>query len=108
LCLALLIGGSFCLGLCLVLGSLLRLLALYLGVFGGIPRVEDLRWPCVSSGYKIRLVVVVAGRKTYIAVLGLLIVKLAAGGANDRRVGGGAGGLILFICKNCVSDILWL
>jgi hypothetical protein len=52
--------------------------------------------------------VVVAGRKTYIAVLGLLVVKLAAGGANDRRVGGGAGGLILFICKNCVSDILWL
>lgn len=37
LCLALLVRLGFCLGLCLCVGRLLRLLALDLGVFGGVP-----------------------------------------------------------------------
>jgi hypothetical protein len=37
LCLALLVRLGFCLRLCLCVGGLLRLFALDLGVFGGVP-----------------------------------------------------------------------
>jgi hypothetical protein len=43
--LGLLVRGRGSLGLGLSLGSLLRLLALYLRVLGGIPRVKDLLLP---------------------------------------------------------------
>lgn len=69
--LGLLVGGGFGLGLGLGLFSLLRLLALYLGVLGGIPRVEN------------------------VALVTLLIVEAAAAGGKDGRVGGGR--LLLFL-----------
>lgn len=40
--LGLFVRGGFGVGLGLGLGGLLGLLALYVGVFGGVPRVEDL------------------------------------------------------------------
>jgi hypothetical protein len=43
--------------------------------------------------------------KTYIAVVGLLIIKLAAAASSssDGRLGAGAGGILLFLlCKGSV------
>lgn len=69
--LGLLVGGGFGLSLGLGLGGLLRLLALYLGVLGGIPRVKN------------------------VTLVSLLIVEAAAAGGKDGRVGGGR--LLLFL-----------
>lgn len=38
-----LVGGGFGISLGFGLGGLLSFLTLYLGIFGGIPRVEDLK-----------------------------------------------------------------
>ena len=64
--LGLLVGGGFGFGLGFGLGGLLRLLALYLGVLGGVPRVEN------------------------VAVFTLLIVEAAAAGGENGGVGGGS------------------
>jgi hypothetical protein len=98
--LALLIRGSFCLRLGFGFGGLLRLLALDFGIFGGVPRVEDLTSRYVSSSG-----VQDSWRRdsrkagTHIAVLGLFVVKLPARGSRDWRVRGRAGLLLLFLCK---------
>lgn len=42
--LRLLIGRSLGIGLGLDFGGLLGLFALYFGIFGGVPRVDNLRW----------------------------------------------------------------
>lgn len=80
--LALLVGSGFGFGLGLGFGSLLCLLALYLGVLGGVPGVQD------------------------IAVLGLLIVELAAadGGSGGWGLGAGAR-LLLFIVYKTISRV---
>lgn len=102
LCLALLVGGGFGFGLGLGLRCLSGLLALYFGIFGGVPGVENLvhsvrlwgkRWWGIISttkaerdgaGQIVRQKWTGRGRggkKTYILLF--LIVELAAG--NHRR-----------------------
>ena len=49
-----------------------------------------------------------AGRRTYIAILGLFVIKLAAPSSRSRTrdgrgLGAGAGGVLLFLCKDRVS-----
>ena len=61
-----LVSGGFGLSLGLGLGSLLRLLALYLGVLGGVPGVEN------------------------VALVTLLIVEAAAAGGENGGAGGGS------------------
>lgn len=99
--LGLLVGEGLGGGLCLGLGGLALLLALLLGILGGIPRVENLRDRSVSHGQ--------AGDKgvaTHVAII-FLVAKLASADDSDRRGGGRRAGVaLLFVYgKVAVSEM---
>lgn len=106
LSLGLLVRLGFGEGLDLGLSGLALLLALYLGILGGIPRVDNLKTRLSVNGRDGNG----AEARTYIAVIFFIVELAAADGSNRRRRRRGAGLALLVIWassgqRNAARDV---